>query len=152
MKKKRSHYLNSLKLKLLKIHLLWLKKKQKIHKKTNPPKKKLRGERQLLHLIGDVCNKPSTSGTNASQRAKSEVKRCMDEDSCEISPLVWWKRNGGTYSALFNTARKYLALPATSTPSKRAFSIAGSIVNKKWACLLPENGNMLVILYENLPK
>ena len=59
---------------------------------TNPPKKKLRGERQLLHLIGDVCNKPSTSGTNTSQRAKSEVKRYMDEDSCEVSPLVWWKK------------------------------------------------------------
>ena len=27
---------------------------------TAPPRKKLRGERQLLHLIGDVCNKPST--------------------------------------------------------------------------------------------
>ena len=57
---------------------------------TNLPKKKLRGERQLLHLIGDACNKPSTSGTDhdPSQRAKSEVKRYMDEDSCEISPLV----------------------------------------------------------------
>ena len=56
---------------------------------TNPPKKKLRGERQLLHLIGDVCNKPSTSSADTSQRAKSEVKRYMNEDSCEISPLVW---------------------------------------------------------------
>ena len=45
--------------------------------------------------------------------------------------------------------RKYLALPAISTPS---FSIADSIVNKKRACLLPENVNMLVFLYENLSK
>ena len=106
---------------------------------TNPPKKKLRGERQLLHLIGDACNKLSTSGADTSQRAKSEVKRYMDEDSCEISPLVWWKRNEGRYPALSKMARKYLALPATSTPSERAFSTAGSIVNKKRACLLPEN-------------
>ena len=42
---------------------------------TNPPKKKLRGERQLLHLTGYECNKPFTSGADTSQIAKSEVKR-----------------------------------------------------------------------------
>lgn len=118
---------------------------------TAPPRKKLRGERQLLHLIGDVC-KPSTTDTDTSQRAKSEMRRYMDEEPCEISPLIWWKENEGRYPALSKMARKYLALPATSTPSERAFSIAGSIVNKKRACLLPENVNMLVFLYENLPK
>ena len=30
-----------------------------------------------------------------------------------------------------------------STPSERAFSIAGSVVNMKWACLLPENVSLL---------
>ena len=105
----------------------------------------------MLHLIGDVC-KPSTTDTDTSQRAKSEMRRYMDEEPCEISPLIWWKENEGRYPALSKMARKYLALPATSTPSERAFSIAGSIVNKKRACLLPENVNMLVFLYENLPK
>ena len=42
------------------------------------------------------------------------------------------------------TARKYLALPATSAPSEYAFSNAGTVVNKKQACLLPENVSMLV--------
>ena len=41
-------------------------------------------------------------------------------------------------------AKKYLAVPATSTPSERAFSVAGCVVNKKCACLLPENVNMLI--------
>ena len=57
-----------------------------------------------------------------------------------------------TKEDIHKMARKYLDLPATSTPSERVFSIAGSIVNKKRACLLPENVNMLVFLYENLPK
>ena len=145
--------MNTLKPKWLKIHLLRLKKEtEDTQEDTNPPKKKLRGERQLLHLIGDVCNKPSTSSADTSQRVKSEVKRYMDEDSCEISPLGWWKRNEGRYPTLSRMARKYLALPARSTPSERAFSIAGSIVNKKRACLLPENVKMLVFLYENLSK
>ena len=62
------------------------------------------------------------------------------------------EKNEARYPTLSKMARKYLALPATSTPSERVFSIAGSIVIKKRACLLPENVNMLVFLYENLPK
>ena len=72
------------------------------------------------------------------------MRRYMDEDPCKISPLVWWKRNKGRYPALSTMAREYLALPATSTPSEYAFSIAGSVVNKKQACLLPENVSMMV--------
>ena len=44
----------------------------------------------------------------------------------------------------------YLAIPATSIPSERAFSAAGHIVNKKRACLHPSSVNMLVFLSENL--
>ena len=47
-------------------------------------------------------------------------------------------------------ARNYLAVPATLTPSERTFSVAGCVVNKKRACLLPEKVNMLIFLYENL--
>ena len=50
----------------------------------------------------------------------------------------------------FQNGKKYLSVPATSTPSERAFSIAGGIVNKKRACLLPENVSMPIVLYENL--
>ena len=49
-------------------------------------------------------------------------------------------------------AREYLALPAMSTPSEYAFSIAGSVGNKKQACLLPENVEYAGFLYKNLPK
>ena len=76
----------------------------------------------------------------------------MDEDSCEISPLVWWKRNEGRYPTLSRMAKKYLALPAISTPSERAFSTAGSIVNKIRACLLPENVNMLGFYMKTYPS
>ena len=49
-------------------------------------------------------------------------------------------------------ARKYLAVPATSTPSERAFSIAGCVINKKRACLLPENVNMLIFCMKTYLK
>ena len=122
-----------------------------VEEEENPPKKKLRGEKQLLHLIGNICNEsPTTESTDTTEKAKIEIKRYMDEERCEISPLVWWKRNEDRYPALAKMARKYLAVPATSTPSERAFSIAGCVINKKRACLLPENVNMLIFLYENL--
>ena len=105
--------------------------KEEADPQTDLPKKKLRGERQLLHLIGNVCNKPFTTGADTVQRARAEMRRYMDEDPCEINPLIWWKRNEARYPTLSKMARKYLALPATSTPSECAFSIAGFIVNKK---------------------
>ena len=77
-----------------------------------------------------------------------EIRRY--KEPCEINPLEWWKRNEDWYPALAKMARNYLAVPATSTPSERTFSVAGCVVNKKWACLLPENVNMLIFLYENL--
>ena len=54
------------------------------------------------------------------------------------------ERNEARYPTLSKMARKYLTLSPTSAPSECAFSIAGSIVNKKRACLLPEIVNMLV--------
>ena len=71
-----------------------------------------------MHLIGDVCNKPSPIGTDTAQRASAEMRRYMDEDPCEINPLIWYKRNEARYPTSSKMARKYLALPATSAPSE----------------------------------
>ena len=97
-------------------------------------------------MIGNVC----TSDLDSTEKAKVEIRRYIDEGACEVSPLMWWKQNQSRFPALARMARRYLSVPATSTPSERAFSIAGGIVNKKRACLLPENVSMLIFLYENL--
>lgn len=43
----------------------------------------------------------------------------------------------------------YLGIPATSANSERVLLSTGNIVNSKHSCLLPENVNLLVFLYEN---
>uniref|UniRef100_A0A8C4YW19 HAT C-terminal dimerisation domain-containing protein n=1 Tax=Gadus morhua TaxID=8049 RepID=A0A8C4YW19_GADMO len=65
------------------------------------------------------------------------------------NPLQWWKENETKFPALAVVAKSYLAAPATSTPSERLFSAAGSIVSKKRASLTKEHVDMLTFLHSN---
>ena len=58
-------------------------------------------------------------------------------------PLKWLKNKNFYLTALANIAKKYLCIPATSTPSVCVFSLAGNIVTKKRYQLLPENVDRL---------
>ncbi|XP_075884650.1 E3 SUMO-protein ligase ZBED1-like [Nelusetta ayraudi] len=83
-----------------------------------------------------------------------ELQRYRAEPSISIDdcPLQWWYDHSGTYEKLSALARKYLASPATSVPCERLFSLAGHIVQKKRAALLPENVTKLVCLSDWLKK
>lgn len=65
------------------------------------------------------------------------------------NPLHWWHSKRHKYPKLASLARRYLGVPASSTPSERAFSTAGNIISSKRNCLLPENANLLIFLYQN---
>ena len=126
-----------------------------VEKDEPPPRKKSKGEHKLFEFIGDIIDPDEQEQTiTAYQKAYAEVKRYRDAtvtvDEKKESPLVWWKNNTTRYPILSKLAKKYLAIPATSVPSERAFSIAGHISNVKRACLLPASVNMLVFLTENL--
>ncbi|KAJ8365164.1 hypothetical protein SKAU_G00139950 [Synaphobranchus kaupii] len=83
-----------------------------------------------------------------------ELQRYRAEPSISIDdcPLQWWYAHSGAYEKLSALARKYLASPATSVPCERLFSLAGHIVQKKRAALLPENVTKLVCLSDWLKK
>ena len=57
--------------------------------------------------------------------------------------------NGSRFSHLEPLARRYLAIPATSTPSERVFSVAGIVVDKRRSALTPEMIDALVFLNKN---
>lgn len=65
------------------------------------------------------------------------------------NPLQWWKENETKFPALAVVAKSYLAAPATSTPSERLFSAAGTILSKKRASLTKEHVDMLTFLHSN---
>nr|XP_023661161.1 zinc finger BED domain-containing protein 1-like [Paramormyrops kingsleyae] len=63
--------------------------------------------------------------------------------------LQWWKENETRFPALAAVAKSYLGAPATSTPSERLFSAAGTIVSKKRASLTKDHVDMLTFLHSN---
>lgn len=64
-------------------------------------------------------------------------------------PLTWWRENEARFHGLKRLARKYLAIPATSAPSERVFSLAGNICSRRRASLSPDHLDALVFLNAN---
>jgi hypothetical protein len=79
----------------------------------------------------------------------NEVTRNVSEPSSTVDPLTWWRERARTYPIISHLAKKYLAIPASSVPSERIFSLAGNIVTKKRANLKPENVDRLIFLHKN---
>lgn len=65
------------------------------------------------------------------------------------NPLRWWASNQNQFPQLAKLAHRYLAVPATSTPSERVFSLAGNTITRQRASLHPEHVDTLIFLHEN---
>lgn len=68
------------------------------------------------------------------------------------NPLQWWARNQNEFPHLTKLAYRYLAVPATSTPSERVFSLAGNTITRQRASLHPAHVDTLIFLHENLER
>lgn len=92
---------------------------------------------------------PKEAAANVSSRTETSMylQESPVKKNCNI--YDWWKEKERKYPKLAIIARRYLSIPATSTPSERVFSTAGNIVSSKRSCLLPENVNILIFLSEN---
>ncbi|KAL0158827.1 hypothetical protein M9458_046903 [Cirrhinus mrigala] len=94
----------------------------------------------------------ATSGLTEQQAIETELNSYLqapDADS-ETNPLVWWKINAVTFPRVSLLAKHYLCIPATSSPSERAFSTGGNIVCCNRAALKPDTVDRLVFLAKNL--
>jgi hypothetical protein len=62
---------------------------------------------------------------------RSELEKYLAEsvvDDLDEDILEWWKCHARTYPCLARIARDYLAIPATSAPAERAFSVGKDLV------------------------
>ncbi|KAJ8388164.1 hypothetical protein AAFF_G00136300 [Aldrovandia affinis] len=65
------------------------------------------------------------------------------------NPLEWWARNEKQFPRLAKLAKSYLAIPATSTPSERAFSLAGNTFTRQRSSLHPAHVDALIFFNAN---
>jgi len=87
--------------------------------------------------------------TSRSVRRQMATFVSQNQQPHDVDSLQWWKANEARFKALARAARKYLGIPATSAPSERVFSLAGSICNRRRACLSPDTLDALVFLNAN---
>ncbi|XP_041841381.1 E3 SUMO-protein ligase ZBED1-like isoform X2 [Melanotaenia boesemani] len=96
---------------------------------------------------------PTSTGLTDREVVEKELENYLlvapDADS-EMDPLQWWKVHEKTFPRLSCLAKRYLCIPATSTPSERVFSTGGNIVTCHRAALKPEAVDRLVFLARNL--
>jgi hypothetical protein len=53
------------------------------------------------------------------------------EDGTYSCPLIWWKANHPKFPKIWLLAWKILAIPATSVPAERVFSVGANVIDKK---------------------
>lgn len=87
--------------------------------------------------------------TNALSSSDRELQqyRCISLASDDLPQ--WWKQQKSSFPKLSLLAQAILAVPATSAPSERVFSIAGLVVQAKRSSLVPENVNKIIFVHNN---
>ena len=64
-------------------------------------------------------------------------------------PLEWWRTHHKHYPILWRLAKVYLAVPATSAASERAFSVTGNIITALRTRLDPQRAQDIQFLHDN---
>ena len=89
---------------------------------------------------------------NASQaRLRQEIELYLQDgdDAIDVGAMQWWSKKAALYPNIAKLAKTVLCIPASSVESERIWSLAGNIITKKRASLLPENLDMLLFLNHN---
>jgi hypothetical protein len=122
-----------------------------------PPAKKFKSDENDVSfsfesMIDTVTDDVKTESDSVSLELEKYIKERHDPEllkQSDFCPLEFWKSNSKSYPRLAVLSRKYLCIPATSTPSERIFSLAGNIITKKRSLLSAENVDRLIFLNKN---
>ncbi|XP_067270785.1 E3 SUMO-protein ligase ZBED1-like [Pseudorasbora parva] len=105
--------------------------------------------------LGSFFKKPAaemTTSLSDTEKIEAELNSYLHGSlaDSESNPLTWWKVHEVNFPNISCLAKKYLCIPATSTPSERVFSASGNVVTCQRSLLKPATVNMLVFLTRNL--
>lgn len=87
---------------------------------------------------------------NARGAAQASMKPYRELSVIKGDPGDWWRGNENVYPAYAKLAKKYLAIPASSAPCERLFSVAGSVLTKRRAALSPASTRSIVFVHEHI--
>ena len=106
----------------------------------SPPQKKSRTDSQDSRILSFMTpeRKRELVSHLSDDPAKHEVNQYLMEPCIEDNPLVCWGSNENNYPILASMAKRVLAIPASSAPVERLFSIAGKIFHPD-RCRLSDN-------------
>ncbi|KAL2095544.1 hypothetical protein ACEWY4_007692 [Coilia grayii] len=104
---------------------------------------------QFVQLFGPHYQSWRTAANYST--AGEEVRNYLQTQQIPTmqNPLQWWAPNKDRFPSLAKLCKRYLAVPATSTPSERIFSLAGNTITRQWASLHPAHVDALVFLHAN---
>ncbi|MBW0520138.1 hypothetical protein O181_059853, partial [Austropuccinia psidii MF-1] len=85
------------------------------------------------------------SATHKGGTLELELRRYFEEspEPKDTDILVLWRSRGNLFPTLAAMARNYLAIPATSAPSERVFSVGRRIFSYQCASLMPSHVEQL---------
>ncbi|CAM4555269.1 unnamed protein product [Leuciscus chuanchicus] len=110
--------------------------------------KKARLEQDFEQLFGPHYHSGRKTGQSTAAEEISAYFLAPHIPTME-NPLQWWARNHDNFPRLAKLCKRYLAVPATSTPSERIFSLAGNTISRLRASLHPAHVDALVFLHAN---
>ena len=96
----------------------------------------------------------SHSSPDTDRSAKAEVERYLidpgSHDASDVTSILRYWTSAGTraqFPILCRLARRLLAVPASSTPSERTFSVAGRVIEERRTSLLPSTVDDIIFLH-----
>ncbi len=125
----------------------------KVEKSSSPsPKKRNVDQYDLDDDLAGVIITKMERPKSVNDQVELELVKYRDEPSLGMKfqhHLEWWKVHSYKYSHLSKVMEMFLHLPASSVPSKRVFSTAGGVFNKR-EHLAPDNADLLIFQYHNI--
>ena len=98
------------------------------------------------------CKEAASSNEEILNEIKIELNSYLTGDVIDPTddPYEWWRDNEKKYPNVCLLAKNKLFVPATSVPSERLFSKAGTIITDRRNRLKPSNAEKLIFLSNNL--
>lgn len=112
--------------------------------KIDEKKNKQRKSKTLFDSFADSDEDETTNGAQGiyCQELEQYLNAPIpNDDDCNDSTSLrqWWFKQRLQFPNLFKLFMKISAIPASSAPSERCFSVTGQIISEKRSCILPEN-------------